>query len=81
MPRCEPCAHRAGWGETGRAGEVRCLGCGVRRFQHYGAVRPPGLAHVLVPSARRRDVADRAAARRIGLAMAARSVLRPHCPA
>ncbi|MCA6095037.1 hypothetical protein LE181_23055 [Streptomyces sp. SCA3-4] len=81
MPRCEPCAHREGWAEGARPGEMRCPVCGVRRFRDYGAVRPPGLAHVLVPSARRRGVADRAAARSIGLAMAARSAVRSYCPA
>ncbi|WP_373303655.1 DUF6255 family natural product biosynthesis protein [Streptomyces cinnamoneus] len=57
------CPHAAGW--TRAEGEARCERCGVRRFTEYGAVRPPGLPQAVVPAARDRYAADRAAARNV----------------
>ncbi|MEU7131945.1 DUF6255 family natural product biosynthesis protein [Streptomyces sp. NPDC046261] len=54
------CAHSAGWTRSG--GEAHCDRCGVRRFTDYGAVRPAGLPHAIVPSPREPEAADRAAA-------------------
>ncbi|MEU7131977.1 DUF6255 family natural product biosynthesis protein [Streptomyces sp. NPDC046261] len=54
------CAHNAGW--THAAGESYCDRCGTRRFTEYGAVRPAGLPHAVVPAARDQEVADRSAA-------------------
>ncbi|WP_221462472.1 DUF6255 family natural product biosynthesis protein [Streptomyces olivoverticillatus] len=44
------CSHRGGW--THDAGELRCDGCGTRRFTDYGALRPPGLPSTVTSSAR-----------------------------
>ncbi|MFI9238257.1 DUF6255 family natural product biosynthesis protein [Streptomyces sp. NPDC053079] len=63
------CSHGGGWSEVGSPGEVQCRCCGVRRFRHYGAVRPGGLPHALVPSVPERRAADLAAARQVAFAV------------
>ncbi|WP_449476932.1 DUF6255 family natural product biosynthesis protein [Streptomyces abikoensis] len=55
------CAHRGGWSARTR-GEARCRDCGTVRFTEYGALRPPGLPHVVTPTRRAALAADRAAA-------------------
>ncbi|RLU90406.1 hypothetical protein CTZ27_20965 [Streptomyces griseocarneus] len=54
------CTHQTDW--IHRPGETQCTGCGVIRFHHYAAVRPPGLAAAITPKRRDAEKADRAAA-------------------
>ncbi|GHC51483.1 DUF6255 family natural product biosynthesis protein [Streptomyces cinnamoneus] len=61
------CPHPA-WTHTGR-GEARCDRCGTRRFDAYGALRPPGPAPVVTPTWAARRAADWAAAHRVAQAM------------
>ncbi|MFI2072867.1 DUF6255 family natural product biosynthesis protein [Streptomyces triculaminicus] len=64
------CAHRAGWTRVG--GEARCDRCGTRRFDDYGALRPPGMPGVVTPGPAAGHSVDCAAARRVAARQAAR---------
>ncbi|MFI9203837.1 DUF6255 family natural product biosynthesis protein [Streptomyces sp. NPDC053048] len=62
MSAARNCPHHAGW-SRGADGAWRCDRCGTRRFDDYGALRPPGLPETIKPSPAALPARDRAAAR------------------